>query len=233
MKRIIIISAILIFVNVASGQNFRITYNFGYNSYQLFYLKELQTSMATSSIFQAKVLENFPNHIHNSFQLEYNLNAYHAFGLSGSFISTGGRNHVADYSGEYRLDFILNGIDMAAHYRFTQEITPRLKTYERVAVGVTFSSLKIEEELNIGEITLSENYSFRSNPFGGIFSVGAMVLVTSNIWLNLNVGYQRQFNQRFYLKENKHAYLINTDSGGKVYCNWSGLRTGIGVSFAF
>ncbi len=232
MKKILIVSTILVLGFTSLGQNYRITYNFGYNSYNQSDLKGLQIHLANSSPFEGKVMEHFPNFIHHSLQAEYSLSPIHSIGILSSYMTTGGRNHVADYSGEYRLDLTLNGVDLALQYKYIQEITPRIRMYEKLAGGVTFTALRIEEELKVDNETFGDIYKFRSFPFWGSFSVGAMISVTNNVWIDLNIGYQHHFSRRFYLKGRSDAYLRN-DYGEQIDCNWSGFRSGIGVSYSF
>ena len=63
-----------------------------------------------------KSIAHFPNYLNHSASIGFYLNRNNVLEINGTYLTTGGRNHLCDYSSEYKLDMILNGYQVGAGY---------------------------------------------------------------------------------------------------------------------
>ena len=94
---------------LAYTQTVRFTYETGYGIYGLDKLKDYQNSLSGQiNNIPIKVITQFPDYFNHSVSLGFYLDNNVVFGFNAAYLSTGGRNHIRDYSGEYKLDMLLN-----------------------------------------------------------------------------------------------------------------------------
>ncbi len=80
-------------------------------------------------------------------------------GIDFSYYTTGGRNHLKDYSGEYKSDMLINGYRIGTKYRNYNILNSKLYFGVQVSAGFIFSNLNINEKLNIfDEVMADEEY---------------------------------------------------------------------------
>jgi hypothetical protein len=116
--RNLLIFLFLIFPVLLNAQKLAFQYEFGYGSFQLKDIKAIQDKIEnTMSEYGARSMEYFPNHYIQSAAVGY-ISGQHHFGITGAFLTTGGRVHVSDYSGEYKTDMVLTGNRFGIFYRY-------------------------------------------------------------------------------------------------------------------
>jgi hypothetical protein len=196
-----------------------IDYSIGYGTYQLDDIKSLQRSMLNN--YGLKETDCFSNYITHSVLLGYDTGHRH-FGINFSYLTTGGRLNRADYSGSYSVDMIMNGYRLGLFHRYYNNTRfPRIFTYSQIGAGVLFSSLKIEEKVNV----YSESAQETSNLNGvGIYfepTIGAKYRFTNRLHFSLGGGYE--------------ADLLGTlkFSGQKTQfkAHWNGFRLYGGLTY--
>ncbi len=224
--RTVFSALILIFIVFnANSQDINVEVNGGYGFYELDDVKSLQQSMLESTqIPNLKSVEKFPNGIYPSISVNYLLNPKNSFGITFIRYTTGGRNHLADYSGEYKIDIILNGYGIGAKYQRTAYLQNKFAFILQLEAGVIFSELDMDERLTIyEEVMSSDHISLEST---GIY-VEPMVKISYNFIDDLNLQFSSGYNINF-----KGKMKVDGEKTDFV-SNWSGLRLMLGVSYTF
>jgi hypothetical protein len=161
-----------------------------------------------------KAVDQFPDYINHSANIGFYLDKNNLFGFNASYLTTGARNHIGDYSGEYKLDMILNGYQFGIESEHIFNLGNQIDLNANFKLGIIKSSMDISEYLIIygldSEAT-TDNYS------------------QLNFFLepNLNVSYNiiKGIAVKFGV-----GYNLNTSTFTNQLINWTGLRTRIGIS---
>ena len=174
----------LYFPAILNAQEVTFQYEFGYGSYQLEDIRAIQNRVG---IAYSQSTESFPNHYIQSVAIGY-ITGQHHFGASGGFLTTGGRVHVADYSGEYKTDMVLTGVRVGVFYRYYfPKNTQWWNMYIQAAPGYLSSRIKMHETLVIGTRKIvDERLSFKSS--GAYFEPSIGVRLKPLHWLHLSLG---------------------------------------------
>ncbi len=232
--RYIITSVVFLTVmNVRGQDNLRISLDAGYGTYQFDELKQLQTDLSKSYPgLPVKAVEEFPGFLNYSASVEYRVYNNLWMGLNGGYYTTGGRNHVEDYSGEYRLDIPANGKRIGGQLTHIFPTGQKIKPYVRLKGGALFSTVKMEEFFIIYDVdSISTNYKYKGTAYFGEPSVGLIFAPVKRLFIYLNAGYQFDLKGNLYKNGNKDEALY-FQSGDNVRANWSGLRLSLGISFS-
>lgn len=224
--RTVFLSLILVFVFFdVKSQDINVEVNAGYGFYKLDDVKSLQQSMLQSAQFpNLKSVEKFPNGFYPSISVNYLLNPKNSIGISLLRYTTGGRNHLADYSGEYKIDMILDGYRIGGKYQHKVYLQNKFALIVQFETGVIFSELDVDEKLTVyEEVMLSEHINLESK---GIY-LEPMVKFSYNFIddfsLQFSSGYDLDFKGK--LKVDGEKTTLESD--------WSGLRMMLGVSYSF
>lgn len=208
----------------------------GYGTYQLDSYREFQNNMITKGIpFEGvKAVDLFPNYFNWMVAQEYIFNPIHSAALEFAYLYTGGRNHLADYSGEYALDMQASnyklGMSFSTHNMEMLGIK-NLNGFLRLRAGWSRSFFKLREQLNIYDTNQqNQELNFFSNSFYLEFGPGLVYNLTPYISLRFSAGYEYEKEAQLKNTEFKKASLSNQDQG-YVRTNWSGIRmrAGIGI----
>jgi len=175
MKKLLII-LILYYSTNAYTQGWSFDYSIGYGTYQLEDIKSIQHSMLDS--YGLKDTDCFPGYITHSVALGF-ITGHRHFGSNFSYLTTGGRLHIADYSGSYTIDMIMQGCRLGAFYRnYTKIGFSPLYVYLQISQGVLLSKLIMEERVNI--------YSESAQEITELKSVGMYIEPTIGITYSFN-----------------------------------------------
>lgn len=220
----ILIAIILLFAFNVSGQVINLEAKAGYGFYNLDDIKRLQTSLLEAvSLPGVKAVETFPNNFYYSFALSHVVNNTDQIGLEFSYFTTGGRNHLADYSGEYKVDMLLNGYQIGPKYEDYFLQYDDFKIGIQLAGGVIFSVLTIEEILRVNEEILSEDLAELKST--GWF-VEPLLVASYNVFdkLNIKISGGYNFSEKGELKFDKKKT--------ELAANWSGIRFLVGIDYS-
>lgn len=232
MKKIIIFAVLLLIFNNLIGQKLAFNGCAGYGVYQLNELKQFQLDLKNSMHpLPVESIEKFPGFLNYSLGIEYSKNGNYFFGITTSFYTTGARNHLKDYSGEYKLDMILDGYRIGLQYRAIQKRWNKVDLSLELKSGVIFSTLKVTELINI--LNSSDNsgvYKFRSRTVFMEPSVRLNYPINSKISFETTLGYELNLKSSIYSKENPDYDLKNMN-GNSVHLNWSGVRFALGIGY--
>ncbi|MDR0680911.1 MAG: hypothetical protein LBG15_03530 [Dysgonamonadaceae bacterium] len=147
IKSIAIILCLFIPV-VIQAQEIVAGYSLGYGKYLLGDLKTMQEKSVegVQNIFENyKSTETFPEGLFHdvSFGVKFSI---HEIGLKYDYLTSGGRNHLADYSGEIKEDMIASGDALGLYYKIHFLSFPlnnhfRLTAHAGVATGAIYNKL--------------------------------------------------------------------------------------------
>ncbi len=229
MKRNILVSflfCLLIFPQV-KAQDISLRFSVRYGFYNMGSLKEFQTNVS-SSIYniEAKPVQSFPSYFNYQFQVLRKINEKTSVGAILGFATTGGRNIISDYSGEIKIDEILDGYDFGfafESYVFKGRIKNLLFTCQ---ITFSYTIMKVEESVRIYDVSDSQTTEFSSIGLG-IEPGFSYDILTVPILVKANLGFHANLSNDFHLKGKSDAILKN------IYPNWTGLRLGLQFGYAF
>jgi len=227
-KNILILLLLLTFTLSASSQGWTGDVRTGFGFYNLHDVKELQLSLLKeTNLTNIKPVEEFPGNIYYSVSANYSLNSRDRIGLDFNYYTTGGRNHVKDYSGEYQLDMLLNGARVGAKYLRFNRMYPKIYLGVQLSGGCIFSNLDLNEHLSVYDETIAdEEYEFTGL---GIYVEPSMILsyhLLESTHINLMGGYEQDIKGELHVKGNKDQKTGRTT-------DWSGLRISLGINYTF
>lgn len=227
-KNILFLLLFLTCILSASSQEWNGEVRTGLGSYDLYDVKAMQLSlMKATNLTHIKPVEAFPGNQFYSVSADYSLNPRNRIGLDFNYYTTGGRNHVKDYSGEYKLDMLLNGVRIGAKYAIINRMYPNIYLGVQLSGGCMFSNLDLEEHLTVYDKTIAdEGYELTGL---GIYAEPSMFLsyhLLENIHIDLMGGYEQDILGELHVKGYKDQKTSKT-------ADWSGLRISLGINYTF
>ncbi|NVO11509.1 MAG: hypothetical protein HXX16_16220 [Bacteroidales bacterium] len=231
MKKIILL-IFAIYSVTAAGQNLRVGVGFGYGEYKQRSLKDFQTLLAKEmSGLPIKAVEQFPDYYNYTTSIEYEFKNRCSLGVCYLHCSSGGRNHLADYSGEYKLDMIVKGNGFSLFQRIGLFRMTHFDTYFQFKESVILSSLNLNEHIVINNVSSnSSNYDFITRAISFEPGAGVRLSYLPRTTIILGVGYQVDYESKFWLKGSKSKKLRDR-YGAYIYSNWTGMRYQLGFIF--
>lgn len=214
MKNAIIYVVIFLISISVSAQSVRFSYELGYGTYGMNNMKELQNQLIKNySPLPIKSVLQFPGYINHSFSLDYYLSENVLFGINATYLTTGGRDHLKDYSGEYKADILLKAYQFSLESEYTKRIDRKLDIFFNFKVGIIHSNLNILENImvyNVDSLTNNSKYD-EWTPFFEP-TIGISYNITKKIQAKISIG-------------------VNVDTSSSILIDWSGFRSKIGISY--
>lgn len=231
MKHLFLIN--LFFVSLSAfSQHFSFGVRGGLGTYSMDLLKDFQQWRTDQTQLPLKITNNYPITPFYRAEVAVNdLKYVSKLAFFYSYLSTGARSTVSDYSGRIDLDAVINGNQIGL------TVQKDLYTRQNRSAGVygdvsmLFSTLKTTDNLEItypGEVSEKQNYAFQSAGFA--FEPGAFVSYQLKPFMfQANLGVLVDFSKKLHLTENKDMVLgVNNEP---VTPQWLGLRLGLQVSY--
>jgi hypothetical protein len=242
MKKFITVSLFFILFMLcnphAHSQLNRTNFSAGFGTYKLKSYKDFQEKMADGGnpFTGIRAVDMFPNYFNWMITQERFFNPNHSLSIDFSYLYTGGRNSLADYSGRYTLDLLANSYRFGlsyTHYVSKKSESQKLGKFLRLRSGWARTNFQIREQIlvpNIEEQVMV--LDFFSDSFFLEFDMGLTYDVTPYLSIHLLAGYEYEPDARLKSTEKNRASL-NNENSGNVTTNWRGfrLRTGIGFNF--
>lgn len=231
MKRnIVLLITGILFVCQTRAQELTVEYNTGYGTYQMKDMKDmLQGIRVEPPLDNFQTTDNFPGYMLHNIRFGYAWKKHQA-GVLFEYLNTAGRNHLADYSGEFSGEIRVKGYKTGLFYRWSFARLPlgnmALEPYLQFSTGIIADRVKSHTYLAIGETMLVDHYE----TLHGINmfvepAVGMRLKVNRHIAVNLSVGYEWDPVSNLYAK--KEGQRVKSDAGA----DWSGLRLQAGLVF--
>jgi hypothetical protein len=204
----------------------------GYGIYHTGSLKEYQILMRDHiPLPNIEVVESFPGYINYSGSIRLKLNKKSSFGIDAAYFTTGGRNNVSDYSGQYSFDMILNGYRLGLNLQNIMLKEGNFEIYSQLKGGIILSSLKLQTILDIYVTDpYVETDRYKCTSFFGEFSLGARYIIIPDFAIDLSAGYQIDSDGKLHEKGNRDNYLLKGYEE-YTYVNWSGFRFYFGLTY--
>ena len=218
------------FAQKAYLQENKIYFELDYNTFDHKKLKDFQSNLSEDfEPVRVKTVDDFSSNL--GFTIGYELTSINA-SLYFSYTTTGGKLSYGDYSGEIRILQPLKGYSYGVIYsvflakdKFQKRLRINFKTINTLSTFETNSYYRLEDSI------AKDDFKFSSFDFG----LGSFLQYEQPISifkLRLKLGYDQVFGGKLKFSENKEAYLLDA-TGSTVRTNWSGLRTGLGISYSF
>jgi len=213
------LTTLFVFLSITHlvGQKAEFLFSTGMGFYSMGDLKALNQELQQQIPFETRIVTDFPPYFQFGGQVAFKVYPIYRIGLKYMFSTTGSRISSADYSGEYYFDNVINGHTIGLINSFRLYTFKTIELDFQVNLGVIFSTIKMEEFLNVFDTTVSGNSRFTSTGF-----FAEPVLQATYQWNVLKMGVFM-------------GYLLNrggkitTSDGAKTssYADWSGFRFGI------
>lgn len=206
------------------GQQIEFRSKIGIGTYSMADLKGLLKQSVSSSPIGLKTTENFPAYVFYGLDVVHLVSPKFGFGISSGFYSTGGRNHIADYSGSYRDDIMVKAVNLGLLVSFKDTLTSHFFYGIELGSGIKFSDISSENELDLLGHNERNDYDFRSKGW----------------WIEPQLRFGRTFLNKFTCMAFA-GYEFNLKSklkpkGNEQYSSvakidWSGIRAGVSISY--
>ncbi|MFA5046651.1 MAG: hypothetical protein WC542_12060 [Paludibacter sp.] len=199
------------------SQTIRLTYETGYGIYGLDNLKRYQESLTHQvNELAVKMIAQFPDYFNHSASIGFYLDKNVIFGFNTSFLSTGGRNQISDYSGEYKLDMLLHAYQFGIESEYIYNVDSKWDMNFNIKMGIVSSTININESVTIYDLDSITNT--QSVHQGGVF-------IEPNINLSYNIY------KGIALKAGLGLNLNTATFQGSML-DWTGIRPRLGISYS-
>ena len=232
MKRNILLIIVLsiTFVWQAKAQELTVEYNPGYGSYCMKDMKDMLSGIRVEPpLDNFRTTDNFPGYLLQNLRIGYAWKKHQA-GILFEYMNTAGRNHLADYSGEFSAKIRVKGYKTGLFYRWFFAQAPMgnavWEPYLQFSAGIIADRVKSHTYLVIGDET---HVDFRESLNGtNLFmepAVGVRFKMCRYAAVNLSLGYEWDPTGILYAK--KDGKRIKSDFSA----DWSGVRLQAGLIF--
>lgn len=234
MKKIYSILVFCAVYTMLYGQDFSVRYETGIGQYNMKEMKAFQIDLRNLvSDLDVKSVVQFPSTLYYGFEAAYHLNKKNAVGVHLFYNSTAGRNHLADYSGEYKMDMLLSSYAAGVGYRYTFGEFGKFKVSACFDVGIRLSGLKFKEDLVIyGDSISHYDNMFYGTNFYTLQVIEVSYPVLSKLDLILKAGYEIDFRSKYVTKnDNGEEQVLYYKNNEPLNIDYSGFRIGLGISY--
>jgi hypothetical protein len=216
MKKILLILLSTLTASLYS-QTIRFNYETGYGLYGLENLKKFQESLSQQvNSLPVKVITQFPDYFNHSASVGLYLDKNVIFGFNAAFLSTGGRNHISDYSGEYKLDMLLHAYQFGMESEYIQNLNKKWDINYNIKMGIVSSNISFNEYIIIYNVD-SNTESQSANQISIFIEPNIHVSYTIYRGIAVNAGL---------------GFNLNTVSLQGAMLDWTGFRPRLGVSYS-
>lgn len=231
MKRsILLITLSILFVCRGNAQELTVEYNTGYGTYRMGDMKDMLEGIRVEPpLDHLRTTDNFPGYQLHTVRVGYAWMKHQA-GVLFEYLNTAGRNHLADYSGEFSGEIRVRGYKTGLFYRWSFAGVPlgdmALEPYLQFSSGITADRVKSRAYLAIGEEALVDHRETLNG--SNLFvepAAGVRLKVNRHIAVNLSAGYEWDPVSNLYAK--KEGQRVKSEAG----TDWSGLRLQAGLIF--
>ncbi|MEI6885326.1 MAG: hypothetical protein WCO02_12610 [Bacteroidota bacterium] len=217
LKRFITVVLIFSALLTAEAQQLELMFAAGFASSSMYDLKDLNSQVKNNLPFQTDVVSNFPVTPQYGGIVAVHFGNVYKLGMLYAFNSTGSRLAAADYSGSYRFDDIVTSHSIGLMNGFTVFDKKGFGLDLEITLGEVFTTVKISEDFNMGDISESTSEKFTSRGFfiePRIEANYQWKLLKAGVYLGCYF--------------NPGAKLANSSAQkASTTTNWSGIRFGL------
>jgi len=221
----IFILIIFFFVSNIYSQDYIASASIGYGLYNMSSLKGFQKDILNNyQNINLKTVDSFPPFFNYQMQITNKISSRINLGIFFEFLTTGGRNTVSDYSGEFTIDQVVNGYNAGILIEGKILEKQMKNLYFVCQLSAIYSTLLYKQYLKLGDQTNLRSDNFSSLGIGLEPGV-AYEIISSFVNIRLKLGFNTNLSQNFHLDGNSSAKM-------NIYPDWTGLRFGISVGYA-
>jgi hypothetical protein len=227
---------ILIALFIIPGYSFsqlHLSFSTGLAGFDMREMKGHQSELKIQFPIDVKIIESFPPYWFYNLSLTKELTKEVSVGGAIGFVSTGGRMHYRDYSGQIECNQFTTGIVLAGQTEVLLNPAGKLPIYFSGKAGAVFGHYNLDLIFELNNSQDSDNLKFNSiNYFiepGFMMSKHLFGIFSGN----LNVGYNLNIIKGKLKLSSNNDLSLQDNSGNKVSLDWSGFRLSAGLSIAF
>ncbi len=145
------------------------------------------------------------------------------------YLTTGGRISLADYSGKWNYDMLLNGFQTGVHWSQPIKTINKFHIDGFVDFGVICSMLNMIDYIRVYEESAQNSqlfFAYGLNVQPGFEAVYKM----SHFDIGCYLGLEIDMSTNFYLNGNSD-YILGIRDNNYTGPSWTGIRTGIQISY--
>jgi len=213
--------------------NFEVAAFTGFGSYQLNDLRTFQHESLPQLGVDIRSTTNFPSYYYYQLSMLYYIRDKWGIGITGSFFSTGGRNHYKDYSGEYKFDMLTNARNIGVVFNRKINLKNGLFIIPEICAGIKLSDLKLMESHRVYADSTSSEFLVKSIGMWVEPRVRLMYMPLSFLGVGASIGYEYNLPSKNYLSTDHDRFLMLISKRENMRFDWSGLRPNINMIFTF
>ncbi len=221
--RISLLATLLLFLHSAYGQQPGIEFKSGYSTYAMNDLQKLSAYQKSHSNIPLKITADFPPFVTFGTRIFVKFKQVET-GIDYTYLSTGGRVHYRDYSGQIGFDQIavahavgiFAGGQFVEHHRFTLKGSLLISLYS--------STVNFNQYVNVGNYSESVLLGTISKSVVITPSIEPVFSLTPWMYTGIRIGAGLDTRGGLRLKENHEAKLID-DRKEAITTDWSGFRS--------
>lgn len=207
-------------------------------SFKMNDLKALQQELFVDPIVPVTSVTEFPPYLGFKAVVTYSqfevTGKTFALGAALMYTSTGGRVQYKDFSGSLTGDQLTHAITAGVLGRLPITENEKWQVGGSVFLGAEFTSLTLENTLEIGSEMYKDKIDFSADGFVAIPSVYCTYTITDHLYLIVDVGYHLTMYQNTYRwSQDSEAEIFLDSSNEPLKPNWDGFRAGVGVGYFF
>lgn len=225
----ILLIAILSHLCATAQSSLKLELKSGYAASHMKDLKALLVNYERQSDFPLKTTNNFEPFF------SFGGTATIAFrkwemGADLTLLSTGGRVHYKDYSGEVGFDILCKSVSFGMIARYTVLEHNKVTGFLSMMLHANSSNVKFNEFFKLGDDNESNTFQAQSVGILATPMLGANYAVTKSFYAGMRLGFSVDTGGGLHAKGNRDAILVN-DNGDQLLTNWSGLKAEVAVGF--
>ena len=228
MKKNLFLISFFLILSYSITAQVSLTLKAGYGTYYMGGVKEFQKAALSQSALPGKIVTKFPGYI--NYRLYMGLpSKIDKFEFYLGYLTTGGRISLADYSGKWNYDMLLNGFQAGAHWSQPIKTINKFQIDGFVDFGVICSMLNMTDYIRVYEESAQNSqlfFAYGLNVQPGFEAVYKM----SHFDIGCYLGLEIDMSTNFYLNGDSD-YILGIRENNYTRPSWTGIRTGIQVSY--
>ena len=221
-KKLHIWIILLSLTSVLSAQKLTIEYQPGIGTFNMSGMKDILKNGLTNGLQGVKTTDNFPASFTQDIRLGIQFIGRHQAGILYAYQTTSGQNHLADYSGEYKLKIRNTGYKLGAFYRYFI-LDSKVSPFVELSTGVVICRSQLDEYFRVDMEQESYNTDLKGTNLFIQPAIGVRYRIMTRLAISASIGYECDSNGKLHLKDNRKA---KTDYSLK----WNGLRASAGIT---
>ncbi len=230
MKKSLFLIFFFLILSYSITAQVNLTLKAGYGTYSMGDVKEFQKAVLSQYGLPGKIVTKFPGYI--NYRLYLGLpSVTDTYKIYFGYLTTGGRISLSDYSGKWNFDMLMNGFQMGVHWSKPIKTTDKFEVSGYVDFGVICSMLNMIDYMRVYEESVKNSqlyFAYGLNVQPGLEAVYKM----SRFDIGCYMGLEIDMSTNFYMNGDPD-YTLGIRENDLTRSSWSGIRTGIQISYAF